>query len=736
LTPRRKWLFRLCAVVLVPLLALGGLEAALRLAGYGHPTGFFKKIHVGQKKFLITNEDFGLRFFPPQMTRLPLPILMEAEKPPDTCRIFILGESAARGDPAPPFGAGRYLEVLLRERFPGEHFEVINLGMTAINSHVIVSMARECARDQGDLWIIYMGNNEMVGPFGAATVFGAQTPPPGLVRLNLAIQRSRVGQLMMALTRRLQGKAGNSAWGGMKMFLGNQLRPDDSRKEAVYRNFQHNLKDIAAAGLDSGARVILNTVAVNLKDCPPFASLSATNLPAADRAAGDRWYADGSLAEGQGNFEEAAKCFEQAARLDPQMSDRQFHWAECLLHLTNFTAAREHFQLACDYDALPFRADSRINSLIRQTGRQLAGPHLVLFDAAAAMATNNPAGICGGESFYEHVHFNFDGNYRLGRAWAEQIEPLLPAPVRNRAVSGWVSQETCEQRLGLTDWNRSLVFAELVRRLKDPPLCSQANNARRLETFQEAERELRRKTNAAAVARAVYLDAIRRAPDDYYLHENFGKFLAMVGDLEQATAEGRRIIELAPQNGYNYFQLGVLLAAQGRLAEAQSAFNQAVALRPGLIEAWLQLGHVHLVERKFELALQELERARELDPRNASYCIFVSEALLKLNRRDEARQHCREALQLDPACLEAHFMLGNILVAEKKIPEAQREYETVIRLQPTNVLAHLDVGVTLALQTRFDDAVRQFEEALRLDPSNRLARAYLDRTRALQNRQP
>ena len=61
--------------------------------------------------------------------------------------------------------------------------------MTAINSHVILPIARECARRDGDLWIIYMGNNEMVGPFGAGTVFGfARTGSMALVRAELALK--------------------------------------------------------------------------------------------------------------------------------------------------------------------------------------------------------------------------------------------------------------------------------------------------------------------------------------------------------------------------------------------------------------------------------------------------------------------------------------------------------------------------------------------------------------------
>ena len=483
-------------MVIVPSLALGGLEATLRLAGYGYNTSFFEKIRVGQKEFLTSNSDFSLRFFPPQPGQGPLLRIMEAKKPLGTYRIFILGESAAQGYPQPAYGAGRYLETLLRERFPGEKFEVVNLGIVAIDSHVIVPIARECARYQGDLWIIYMGNNEMIGPFGAASVLGAQAPPLRFVRLSLAIQQTRVGQLMMALACKLKWKTANASWKGMGTFLVNRVRPDDPRRKVVYRNFQHNLEDIVHAGVNSGAKILLNTVAVNLKDCPPFASMPATNLSAADRAAFDRLHANGFLAEGQGNFAKAAQFYKQAARLDPQFAELQFRWGDCLLQLTSFAAAREHFQLACNYDALPFRTGSRINGLIAQTGRQLACSNLVLFDAVAALETNNPAGICGQELFYEHVHFNFNGNYRLGRAWAERIEPLLPAAVRGLAVGGWASQETCEQRLLLTDWDRHLVFKDLIQLFKQPPLNSQPNNARRLEAIRREESELFRRNGS------------------------------------------------------------------------------------------------------------------------------------------------------------------------------------------------------------------------------------------------
>ena len=38
--------------------------------------------------------------------------------------------------------------------------------------------------------MVYAGNNEVVGPFGAGTVFGTQVPPLPLIRASLAVRKS------------------------------------------------------------------------------------------------------------------------------------------------------------------------------------------------------------------------------------------------------------------------------------------------------------------------------------------------------------------------------------------------------------------------------------------------------------------------------------------------------------------------------------------------------------------
>jgi hypothetical protein len=134
----------------------------------------------------------------------------------DTIRVFVFGESAAYGDPQPEFGLCRVLEALLDGRYPDKHFEVINTAMTAINSHVILPIARDCAAQNGDFWVIYMGNNEVVGPYGSGTVFGPQAANLALVRAGVAFKATRIGQALGNLVRHAQKRPLNqSEWGGM-----------------------------------------------------------------------------------------------------------------------------------------------------------------------------------------------------------------------------------------------------------------------------------------------------------------------------------------------------------------------------------------------------------------------------------------------------------------------------------------------------------------------------------------
>jgi len=360
--------FRLFIALGLPLIVLGLLELALRVFGYGYPTAFLlPSVHHGQT-ILVQNNQFGWRFFGASMARTPAAICLPKPKSQGTVRIFVFGESAAFGDPAPRFGLPRMLQAMLEMRFPGAHFEVVNASMTAINSHVLLPIARDCAKAAGDIWVIYMGNNEVVGPFGAGTVFGSQTPPLALIRANLALKATRTGQLLDGI-RQVFNKPppSKTEWGGMEMFLNKQVPAEDRHLKLVYGHFEENLSDMIRAGHRCGAGIVVSTVAVNLRDCAPFASAYRSGMSAMDRAQWEHLYQLGREAELGGELEQANELFQRAARIDDSVAELRFRAGRCALALGQAAEAQKDFAAARDLDTLRFRCDSTLNELIRQT---------------------------------------------------------------------------------------------------------------------------------------------------------------------------------------------------------------------------------------------------------------------------------------------------------------------------------------------------------------------------------
>jgi tetratricopeptide (TPR) repeat protein len=719
----RRWFYRLLAALLVPVLTLVAVEVGLRLAGYGHPASFFVKTRIHGENFYVNNDFFGIRFFPPELVRIPTPLRMAETKPPHTCRVFVLGESAALGDPEPAFGVGRYLQVLLQERYPGTRFEVVCGAMTAINSHALLPIARECAGHEGDLWVIYMGNNEFVGPFGAGTVFGAQTPPLWVVRLNVALKGTRLGQLIS----RLGSKLGRQkSWGGMKMFSEQQVAPDDPRKGLVYDHFATNLRDILAAGRSCGAKMVVSTVASNLKDCAPFASKHSASMTADETAQWNHFVGEGKESEKVGDLQGALTNYAAAAHLDEHHAETEFKLGRCAAALTN-DAARRYFESARDNDSLAFRADSRINQIIRDTVSKAAGPDLRLSDAEARLAESSPRGITGSELMFEHVHPTAEGNYLLARTIAEQAATVLAPQFTGGQSNDWASAEVCDRKLALTDWDRFRVWKDVLGRISEPPFTGQLNHPEQMAAAQEKLMGLRARLTkeSGAQARTVYEEALKAAPEDYFIQANFAKLCEDTGDLDGAVAGWQRVSELIPFAAGPYYYAGKLQARQGKLDQALQSLASALELKPDLPQAISEKGQVLVKQQRTEEGLTLLDRAAALQPANARLKVSQAEALARLNRRAESVARLREALVLQPGYAEAHYLLGVEMAVAGNVREAAEQFADVVKLTPDYPLGHLNLGIALAKLGSVDWAVVQFRETLRLEPENKKAAEYL-----------
>ncbi|MBU1694166.1 MAG: hypothetical protein KKC51_09415 [Verrucomicrobia bacterium] len=560
----RKIAGRVTLAVLVPLALIGVVELALRALDLGYPTGFLLETKVRDHAALVDNPFYGYRFFSPELARNPAPILTSPEKAPGTVRVVVLGESAAQGDPLMQFGPPRMLQCVLNSAAATGRFEVINAAMTAINSSVIVDIAREMTACRPDVYVLYIGNNEVIGPYGPGTVF---TALPGLTRLAPA-RVSFTGWrsaffLREGLTALLPSKRGSSQWSGLAMFSERPVAFGDRSLLAMYDLFERNIRAIVRRARSAGAQVILCTVAVNLADCPPFGG---------PKAAVEFKRVRGLRARGE------------------------------------TIAARETLKRARDLDLYRFRADSVLNDRLRKLAAELGTP---LVDAERVFDEAWAGGTPDAELFVDHVHFTFAGTHRLATAIAGAVAGLYPECFPDPA---WPDEARCRERLFYTPWSEQQMALIMLDRRRHPPFDRQADNRTQLKRLENEARRL------ASLISSADLDELGRryerlrtsSPDDFFLPFDWGailcdrerwddaiKVLLSALELVPLHFEARKLPALALCRGGRPEQAaGVLLGTDARrgyfvadyaleimsLLNGQGQREQALALGRSLLE--------------------------------------------------------------------------------------------------------------------------------------------------------
>jgi tetratricopeptide (TPR) repeat protein len=435
---------------------------------------------------------------------------------------------------------------MLRDRFPDRSFEIFNVAEVAINSHVTREIARECARLDPDLFIVLLGNNEVVGPHGPGTLFGSFSPNLSVIRLGDWLRTRRIGQLFQKWTA---SNAPFDRWEGMSMFVDHAIHPRDSRLHSVYDHLRSNLTDIATWGQEVRAAVMLCTVPTNLKDCPPFASMHAEDWSPEDQNEWDRIYDLGIALQEEGDFAGALSSFLSAQSLDEHYAELHYRRAQCLAAIGDFDEAHAAYVLARDCDALRFRADSRTNEVIRDVVAASQSPNVQLVDLATACDADSrtPRGTVGNELLLEHVHFTFSGNYVIAQSLFEAITARFEGHAQ-RSNQDVLSAEECAKRLALTDFDQHVIDTKICMLMEDAPFTNQLGHedavAARVRACLEFEEHGLQSATEAAILQ--YQSALESRPDDWILKRNLAQLLCSQGQFAEAAPYVEQIRNLFP----------------------------------------------------------------------------------------------------------------------------------------------------------------------------------------------
>jgi len=673
--------------VVLPLLLVGGLEAGLRLVGFGYPTKALIERDFEGKRMCFPNNQFSWCFFPHQMARdFDVGLTFEKQKTPGTFRIFILGGSAARGTPEDMFSFGRLLKAMLSDMYPTIDFEVYNAAMTAISSPVVLEIAKDCAKYDPDLFIVYMGNNEVVGPFGPGTVLTTTLPTLPMIRANIAVKSTRTGQLFETLMGAVSSHGQTSKeWQGMAMFLDKQVRPDSPALPAVYSHFERNLQDICRIARRSGAAVIVSNVGANLRDCPPFASLHREGLSEAKMREWEGLYQEGVALEGKGLYEQAIEPYLAAAAIDDTYAELQFRLGRSYWETGDYPTARLHYRLALQNDTLRFRADAQINNIIRTSAEGRTDEGIYFADSVAAFEEASPHQTTGSELFYEHVHLNFRGNYILARTVFPHVQPLLPSTAKPRGEL--LSEGQVARRIAYTEFDEYTDLETMYRDyLNKPPFTNQLYHDDSMREMHARLVQMRSDLNLDKCLEE-YDQAIRGNPKDWrllvkqyqLLYEAMGR-----SDLRAQETLVRKFLTLHPYDR-GYQLLGNLLLLQGRFKEAEDALNLSLFMNPVWGKAYYSLAVLSLKRDDRAGAIRYLQQEIRVAPADSTtmYRLLATQ-YDETGKTDKAIQSLRQALGIFPESQTAlvHCHLGELLNKQGRRAEALEQMETALQISP------------------------------------------------------
>jgi tetratricopeptide (TPR) repeat protein len=691
----RIWLYRLAAAIGAPLALLLALELGLRVGGFGQSYRYL--IPDEKPGCFRTNPDFVSWFLPSDFDLRPLNFRISARRPEHALRVVVLGESAAQGIPVPAFGFVAQLRAQLRARYPGREVEVINTGIVAINSHVIYQIARELSRFSPDLYVVYMGNNEVVGPYGPGCAYLSEMPPLWAIRLSVFVRSTRIGQLAARLLGHLGRGKKPAEWGGMSMFVDHSVAGDDPRLETVYRNFESNLRDIVQVASSSGARTVLCTVVSNLKDSAPFLSLHRPGLAEAELTDWTKVFNRGRIEWLLDDPASAGPDLLQALRIDPHYADTLFMLGSVELERGDSVAARQDYIGAQHWDALRFRPDARINEIVRQVARENPGT-VTLVDSALALGSDARSTVvpAGRELFFEHVHFTWEGSYRLARLLAEASEKALFGEMKGGFP--WLDSDGCAAALAYTPHERLTVLQKLTTIVEHPPFTNQL-------TYCEDEARLARDLARAKVERANpgLLLRAQRGVEEAAAADPGNADLAKIaedidddrGNLEGALAEARRSEALQPWSFALPADVAIKLSRLGRYDEAQRLLRQTAAACTPRDRAAMAPAFADLFSRtrRFDEGARYLDGESARRPADLSLRL-IRGRLARLSGDSAAAERVFRGLRAaDPSNPQALEELVSLLSAAGQAGAAEKETLAAVDSQPRNQANNLRAAI-------------------------------------------
>lgn len=666
------WFF---ALVIEPFLLLALLELVLRAMGYGHSMDVYLDKELDGRVFHILNKAFYQEF-----DALPVDDIVPwhefeaqipAQKCPNAYRIFVLGGSAAHGTPEYSLSFPRILEVMLDRRFPKVRIEVYNVAFPGTNSHVMREVARASAGMQPDLFVIYMGNNELDGPYGPLTLDGVNRVflSLPLIRAHMALRGLRTVQSCMGSMAGLWHMPYEDA-----VIDG----PERSANEAIaYAHYRANLGAICDYAASAGAGVVLCTLGANadfgsILEAPP-AWAKQYRYESDSRTALNEILAEIAIARAQSGVGLADVAHALAESTSSGTGGYDLFYDD--VHFTfygGYVAARTVFAEVAR--ALPGHAGPREEPPPQAPAKS---------DCALALAWTPAAQLQQVENV---LNSNMLGYAEARQIWQRRLDALsaeVGPDWRAELAEGYRGS----LELSAPDYSLRYRYAESLLSVgKVDEALAQA----RLLVERFPYRRGSRRTLASALGAAGHSDAaiahlrktLAEYPDDYRAYVDLGLACQRAGRPEAALEAYHKALAINPTDQVTWCAKAEALLELNDLTGAIDACREAISFAPHYTPAYERLEAALVRQGDVSQRIAEWRRMLEARPDVTVPHLYLAGALEAKGDVEGAIEAYREAGKGVSLSAEAQLALARLLAAKGDFEEAARSYRTIIAADP------------------------------------------------------
>ena len=186
-------------------------------------------------------------------------------------------------------------------------------------------------------------------------------------------------------------------------------------------------------------------------------------------------------------------------------------------------------------------------------------------------------------------------------------------------------------------------------------------------------------------------------------------------------------LQLIPQQGTagpnaelikEKFTEGVELAKSGQLDEAEAVFKEILELSPGIPEVYRNLGYVYSQREDWDSAEESYQSALDLRPGDPNFVAALAEIYRKTGREEEAMALLEETAADNPEDAQSQFNRGLFLLDAGQNDEAQAAFEAALAADPELAEAHYHLGTILVGQGKVAESVEHLELYLAANPDN------------------